>query len=131
MSPLEYYQKELDDGHIKPDAQQRPIVEKLEMIFQELVAHRKNKSRFNPFRKTKSVKGLYLWGNVGIVYAFPWSANFKYINTFSFTEPLRPFQIWKLYCSEPPMPRFSKISPKSDRSCFCGTMRIPPLRLKK
>jgi len=32
-----------------------------------------------------------LWGNVGFVNAFPWSANFKYINTFSFTEPLRPW----------------------------------------
>jgi len=32
---------------------------------------------------------LDLWGNVGFVKSFPWDADFKYTNTFSFTEPDR------------------------------------------
>lgn len=32
-----------------------------------------------------------LWGNVGFVTAMPWSQEFKYANTFSFTEPHHPW----------------------------------------
>lgn len=65
MTPLEYYQQELDAGRIRPDAQQYPIVEKLEIISQELIK-RDKKSVFTVFKSKKSVKGLYLWGSVGI-----------------------------------------------------------------
>jgi cell division protein ZapE len=66
MTPKEYYQKELNEGRIQPDDRQRPIVEKLEIIFQELTAREKNKNWFSQFRKKNPVKGLYLWGSVGI-----------------------------------------------------------------
>ncbi|NQU74171.1 MAG: hypothetical protein HQ547_05630, partial [Candidatus Omnitrophica bacterium] len=32
-----------------------------------------------------------LWGNTGFVTALPWQADFKYENTFSFTEPQHPW----------------------------------------
>ena len=32
-----------------------------------------------------------LWGNVGFVKALPWSGDFHYVNTFSFTQPEHPW----------------------------------------
>ncbi len=32
-----------------------------------------------------------IWGNVGFVKAAPWDPGFKYVNTFSFTEPAHPW----------------------------------------
>lgn len=66
MTPKEYYNQELTAGRIRPDTHQLPIVEKLEMIFQELNKREKNKSWFDRFRKKPPIKGLYLWGSVGI-----------------------------------------------------------------
>lgn len=68
MTPKEYYQQELNAGQIQPDERQCPVVEKLNFIYQELMAREKNKkaSLVKLFFRKKPVKGLYLWGNVGI-----------------------------------------------------------------
>ncbi len=70
MTPFQYYQQELDAGRIRPDDQQRPIVEKLEIIYQALMTREKNGKRASLARllrlSVKPVKGLYLWGSVGI-----------------------------------------------------------------
>ncbi|MCX7120933.1 MAG: cell division protein ZapE [Gammaproteobacteria bacterium] len=67
MTPKEYYQQEINAGHIRPDDRQYPIIEKLETIFLALTASAKNKkSLLNLFRSKKPIKGLYLWGSVGI-----------------------------------------------------------------
>lgn len=69
MTPLQYYQQALDNGQIRPDAQQYPVVEKLDVIFQALEARQKGKKASLAsliFRKKTSVKGLYVWGSVGI-----------------------------------------------------------------
>lgn len=63
-TPLTCYQQQLTDGTIKEDAQQRRAVEQLERIFTELQPSPKKL-----LRRTKAaqhVKGLYLWGSVGI-----------------------------------------------------------------
>lgn len=73
MTPLQYYQQALDAGRIQPDAQQYPVVEKLDILFQELEAREKGKKAslarlcaFLGCRRQKPIKGLYLWGSVGI-----------------------------------------------------------------
>ena len=76
MTPLQYYQQALDTGQIRPDAQQYPVVEKLDTIFHELMAREKNTKgakasltrlcAFLGCRRQKPVKGLYVWGSVGI-----------------------------------------------------------------
>lgn len=65
-TPVQYYQQQLNTGHIQPDAHQRPIIEKLNTIFQQL-EQRKNTQRrlLGKFKSKKTIKGLYLWGKVG------------------------------------------------------------------
>lgn len=66
MTPKEYYQNELQAGRIQPDDRQVPVIEKLDVIFQELTARNHKKSWFDRFRSKTPVKGMYLWGGVGI-----------------------------------------------------------------
>jgi len=66
MTPKEYYQNELTAGRIRKDDRQLPVVEKLDMIFQELNARANTNGFLDYFRKKKPVKGLYLWGSIGI-----------------------------------------------------------------
>lgn len=65
MTPKEYYQQQIAQGIIQPDDAQRPIIEKLNTIFLALEA-RNQKSWKLFFLKKKPIKGLYLWGSVGI-----------------------------------------------------------------
>lgn len=62
MTPLEKYQQLLSDQCIKPDAQQSDAIELLNQIYQKLSHH----SFFARFKRQPTVKGLYLWGSVGI-----------------------------------------------------------------
>lgn len=64
MIPSEYYNQALASGHIKPDSQQRIVIEELDTICHALQSHSK-KTWFIPRRKNNPVKGLYLWGSVG------------------------------------------------------------------
>lgn len=72
MTPKEYYQQELDAGRIRPDEQQRPIIERLETLFQQLVTREKKGTKARLVRwlekakKASLTRGLYLWGSVGI-----------------------------------------------------------------
>lgn len=65
MTPLQYYQQEIKLNHIQPDDHQYPIVEKLEALFQALTAPC-NKKKWFSVCSQKPIKGLYLWGSVGI-----------------------------------------------------------------
>ena len=64
-SPLKNYQQQLAARTIEPDAQQRHAIEKLDEVFHALSDNAK-KTFFKRFKKNTSVKGLYLWGGVGI-----------------------------------------------------------------
>ena len=66
MTPLKHYQQALDAGLIQPDADQKPVIEKLNAIFLALESRAHQKKWLNIFRKKSPVKGLYLWGSVGI-----------------------------------------------------------------
>lgn len=66
MTPKSIYQQKMADGSIRPDANQSAIIEKLDAIFQALLQQQNKSSWFDKFRQKKSVKGLYLWGSVGI-----------------------------------------------------------------
>jgi len=63
MTPLAQYQKDLAEGTLFPDAQQAIAVDYLQKIFLALT---KPQKRSLLKSKTTPVKGLYLWGGVGI-----------------------------------------------------------------
>lgn len=71
MRPLNYYQQQIDAGEIHPDPGQRMVIEKLEHIFQELMKRDKQSRQFivkirHWLKAQEPVRGLYLWGAVGI-----------------------------------------------------------------
>lgn len=74
MNPWQRYQKELDEGLISEDEEQRRVVARLQMLFEELTSGTDAKPDFrsvisNCFatggRRNFDVKGIYLWGGVG------------------------------------------------------------------
>lgn len=67
MTPIEYYQKQCQTGEISEDPQQLIVLEKLEEIYTNLIReHRKRTTFFGGLRKPALIKGLYVWGGVGI-----------------------------------------------------------------
>lgn len=72
--PLERYNAEVSAGTLKPDVEQRAVMQKLDMIAAELVRRRSwkapSRSLFARWAKptdnqVEGVPGLYLWGGVG------------------------------------------------------------------
>lgn len=67
MALIDYYQKLVKSGKIIDDPRQHSIIEKLQTIQEHL---KQNKGRLHKFKslfqKKTPVKGIYLWGNVGI-----------------------------------------------------------------
>lgn len=63
MSPERYYRQQLDEGRIAEDPEQLRIVGELQRIYEQLSAG--DKKWYGAWWR-KSVKGLYLWGNVGV-----------------------------------------------------------------
>lgn len=67
MTPKTIYQQKLDNQEISFDAQQAVIIDKLDEIFDRLIKNHETKASWlNKWRQKKIVKGLYLWGSVGI-----------------------------------------------------------------
>ncbi|MDP1573574.1 MAG: cell division protein ZapE [Coxiellaceae bacterium] len=66
MTPKEYYQQALTTGRIRPDARQLPVIDVLNTLFQTIETQSTPQRFLNRFRKKTPVKGLYLWGSVGI-----------------------------------------------------------------
>lgn len=67
ITPLDYYQQQLDSGLIQQDPQQVEIIQKLQKIYDELI--RRNKTAKKPLKfllPKKPVRGLYAWGSVGV-----------------------------------------------------------------
>lgn len=66
-TPLQYYQEQINNGLIKEDARQISILEYFNKIQADLIAeHKRRQQLFFILSKPKLVKGLYLWGEVGI-----------------------------------------------------------------
>lgn len=69
MTPIDRYQKDLNAGHIQPDACQAQAVIHLQRCFDALTQEKKQSfwQKRPPFFKQQKLKpqGLYLWGSVG------------------------------------------------------------------
>lgn len=80
MSLLEHYHQQCAQGLITKDPLQLHAIEQLQGIYQELIREqRARKKLLARFRKPISVKGLYLWGGVGIGKTFMMDCFFQYI----------------------------------------------------
>ena len=62
MTLLEYYQRKVASGEILEDSEQLLAIQKLQTIYESLVPGKGLLARF----QKKPLKGLYLWGSVGI-----------------------------------------------------------------
>ncbi len=67
MTPLDYYQAQCSKGVIFEDREQLVVVRLLQEIYTELLhEHRRRDGLFRFLRQPRLIKGLYLWGGVGI-----------------------------------------------------------------
>lgn len=67
LTPLDYYYEQCKQGFIFEDPQQLIAIESFQRVFKELIAEHKNRARlFSFLRKPKLIKGVYLWGGVGV-----------------------------------------------------------------
>lgn len=67
ITPKHYYQQHLEAGLIQADPQQAEVIEILDAVYQDLLKNaRSQSSSFKWFRRKKVVKGLYVWGSVGV-----------------------------------------------------------------
>lgn len=67
MTPLEYYLEQCKKGLICEDPQQLAVLQHLQKIHDELLKEHTTRARlFSALRKPKLVRGLYMWGGVGI-----------------------------------------------------------------
>ncbi|MFN7097296.1 MAG: AFG1/ZapE family ATPase, partial [Gammaproteobacteria bacterium] len=72
MTPMQRYQQDLDAGHIIVDEQQAIAMQHLQEVYDALLISFKNQRhilyrlQIKLKRKHAPVRGLYLWGGVGI-----------------------------------------------------------------
>jgi cell division protein ZapE len=87
MTPKEFYTSKVQTGEIVSDADQLSALSYFETIYADLIAEdQKRKGILAAFRAPKSVKGLYLYGGVGIGKTFLMDCFFK---TLPFNEKMR------------------------------------------
>lgn len=67
MTPLEYYREQCEKGVIVEDPLQLAALDHLQRVYHDLIREQQRRSGLASwFRKTSLIKGLYLWGGVGI-----------------------------------------------------------------
>ena len=67
MTPLEYYQEQCAKKIIAEDSQQLLALQHMQIVYQHLLEESNKRDSFLAvLRKPRLVKGLYLWGSVGI-----------------------------------------------------------------
>jgi cell division protein ZapE len=67
MNPLAYYQEQCAKGVIVADPEQQQVVLSLDALYFAHISEHQQRKRFFAFlRKPKLLRGLYLWGGVGI-----------------------------------------------------------------
>lgn len=67
MTPLNYYREQCRSGRIAENAGQLSVITELDRIHHELISeHRKRRQLLARMRKPKLIRGLYVWGGVGI-----------------------------------------------------------------
>lgn len=87
MTPLDYYQEQCKLGAIVEDSEQYAVMQQLQRIYLDLLQeHQKRQGILSIFHKSHCVKGLYLWGGVGVGKTFMMDC---FYNSFSFPEKMR------------------------------------------
>lgn len=67
MTPLEYYLDQQARGNIISDKEQLRVMDQLQSIYFALLKEQERRQGlFNRLRNPQLVRGLYLWGGVGI-----------------------------------------------------------------
>ncbi|VVC77190.1 Cell division protein ZapE [Aquicella siphonis] len=67
MTPLDYYRDLCSKGLILEDQHQLEVMNDLQLVYLDIVSEHKKQSRISSIiRKSRLVKGLYLWGGVGV-----------------------------------------------------------------
>jgi len=67
MTPLDYYNEQCQKGVILQDPEQLIALKSLQRAYDELVlSHQKKTGFFSFLHQTHSIKGVYLWGGVGV-----------------------------------------------------------------
>ena len=67
MTPIEYYQEQIQNGFITVDPLQQIALQSLQRLYHDLVQESERRQGFlSLFHKSKSCRGVYLWGSVGI-----------------------------------------------------------------
>jgi len=87
MTPLEYYQDQIVKKGISEDSEQLIVLKSFTRLFQELLKeHKKRSSYLKYFTKSDAMKGIYLWGGVGVGKTFLMDCFF---HSLPFKEKLR------------------------------------------
>ncbi|MDR3477052.1 MAG: cell division protein ZapE [Gammaproteobacteria bacterium] len=87
MTPLDYYHQQVEMGNITSDAMQLTVVEKLQTLQNNLVTElNKRNGFFRLLHTPQLVKGIYLWGGVGIGKTFIMDC---FYHTLPFTQKMR------------------------------------------
>ena len=67
MTPLDYYNEKCKAGVVIEDQQQLLVLQGFQRVFDDLLSeHQKRSALTALFRRPHLIKGLYLWGGVGI-----------------------------------------------------------------
>jgi cell division protein ZapE len=87
MTPLDYYHEKVKQGVVIEDPQQIMALQHLQRIYHDLIAENTRRNKMTAiFRRPQSIKGLYLWGGVGIGKTFMMDC---FYHTLPFTNKLR------------------------------------------
>lgn len=77
MTLFEYYQKKCLENNLIDDAEQRSVVRQLDEIGYNLTIEADRRTKYRFLKRRQLVKGLYLWGGVGIGKTFLLDAFFQ------------------------------------------------------
>ena len=67
MNPLDYYHHELSRHNMSSDLEQLDVMNQLQLLYTHLIDEEGKRHRvLSRFRKPVAVRGVYLWGGVGI-----------------------------------------------------------------
>lgn len=100
MTPLDYYHEKCRNGEIFEDPQQLNSLRQLQQVYFALLdEHKKRQGVFSLFHKKKLIKGVYLWGGVGIGKTFMMDC-FYHCMPFSEKKRMHFYQFMQLVHQE-------------------------------
>jgi len=67
MTPIEYYKTQISKGVVQEDPEQIRILNYFQRVYEKLIKeHQKRKGFWGHFHSPQLIKGIYLWGSVGV-----------------------------------------------------------------